>query len=266
MEEFSPEKRLLIAFTLAIVVFLGWGAYMRYRYPAPPVPPTEQPTTATSAAPPAAPAAPIKKEPAGPKAMPLGGVQAREDTEDRTFRIETDTATIEISNRGAVVRSWTLKNYHDAQGKPLELVQGGITGLGWPLSFALANPEQEEKLNNALYVVTQAGGTLEAPTEMVFEWSDGQVVARKQLRFFRDGLCEIHTAIAAPDNPIEHQIAWRGGFGEQVIPASGTAVVPAQVFVRTPDGLKRQLAQQAGETTGWLWKSPSPFPYAGEAA
>ncbi len=270
MEELSPERRLLVAFTLAIVVFLGWGAWMRYRYPAPPVPPAEQPAAAPESSPSGqpsiAPPSGAQDKPARPQAMPAGGVQAKEDTEERTFRIETDTATIEVSNRGAVVRSWKLKNYHDPKGNPLELVQGATTGLGWPLSFAIANPEQEEKLNSALYVVNQAAGTLEAPTELAFEWSDGQVTARKQLRFSRDGLCETRTSIAAPDNPVEHQVAWRGGFGEQAVAASGTAVVPSQVFVRSPEGLKRQLAQQAGEITGWLWKSPSPFPYTGEAA
>jgi hypothetical protein len=247
VEEHSPERRLLVAFTLAIVVFLGWGAYMRYRYPAPPVPAEAPPVAEAPAPPPTTPAPQAAKEPAGPSAMLQGGVQAKEDSEERTFRIETDTATIELSNRGAVVRSWKLKNYRDPKGNPLELVQGGTTGLGWPLSFSVANPEQEEKLNSALYVVNQTPGTLEAPAELTFEWSDGQVVARKQLRFSRDGLCEIRTAIAAPDNPVEHQIAWRGGFGEHAVADSSRAVVPSQVFVRSPDGLKRQLAQQAGK-------------------
>ncbi|HXE75651.1 MAG TPA: membrane protein insertase YidC [Candidatus Xenobia bacterium] len=267
MEEFAPEKRLLIAFTLAIVVFLGWGAWMRYKYPPPPQPVSPEAPPVASSPDSSAPAPRLSEgKPAGPPAMPVGGVQAKEDTEERTFRIETDAATIELSNRGGVVRSWQLKKYRDPKGNPLELVQGGTTGLGWPLSFALANPEQEEKLNGALYVANQTAGALEAPMELVFEWSDGQVVARKQLRFARDGQCEIRTSIAATDNPIEHQLAWRGGFGEQAVAASGTTVVPAQVFVRAPDGVRRQLAQQAGETTGWLWKSPSPFPYTGEAA
>ena len=247
MEEFSPEKRLLLAFTLAIVVFLGWGAWMKYMYPAPPQPVSpESPVATNPAAPPTATTAGTKSKPAGPQAMPLGGVQPKQDTEERILRVETDTATIEFSNRGAVVRSWKLKNYHDPKGEPLELVQGGTTGLGWPLSFSLANPEQEEKLNTALYVVNQPAANREAPTELLFEWSDGQVAARKQLRFSRDGLCEIHTAIAAPDNPIEHQLAWRGGFGEYAVAESSRAIVPARVFVRTPEGLKQQLALQIG--------------------
>jgi len=198
--------------------------------------------------------------------MPFGGMAAKQGTEERYIRVETDTASIELSSRGAVVRSWALKYYHDAEGKPLELVQGRTTRLGWPLSFQLDNPELETRLNDALYAVEAPHEPLEAPVELVFEWSDGQVAARKSFRFTRDGLCEIQTAIAAPDNPVPHRVAWRGGFGEHAVAERGQATVPAQVFVRKPDGLKRQPAIQAGQTTGWLWQTASPFPYSGEAA
>ena len=36
-----------------------------------------------------------------------------------------------------VVKSWTLKNYKDSAGKPLELVnQTGASKVGFPFSFA----------------------------------------------------------------------------------------------------------------------------------
>src|SRR3990172_8223569 len=66
--------------------------------------------------------------------------------------------------------------------------------------------------------------------------------------------------------PVAHRRAWRGGFGEQADQKNAGAGASAQVFVRTPAGLKRQPGAQAGQTTGWLWKSPSPFPYSGEAS
>ncbi|MGH9787268.1 MAG: membrane protein insertase YidC, partial [Candidatus Acidiferrales bacterium] len=268
MAEFSPEKRLLIAFALSIVIFLGWGAYMRWKYPAPPVPVEEPAAEPAPATPSAAVPLPTEKERAGPSqpAAALVGTAPKQGTEERYIRVETATATIELSSRGAVVRSWTLKNYHDAEGKPLELVQGRATRLGWPLSFQLDNPELEARLNDALYAVEAPFEPLEAPAELAFEWSDGQVAARKIFRFTRDGLGEISSTIAATDNPLPHRIAWRGGFGERAVATSGTTVVPPQVFVRTPPGLQRQVAMQAGETTGWLWKSVSPFPYRGEAA
>ena len=267
MAEFSPEKRLLIAFALSIVIFLGWGAYMRWKHPPPPVPleePSAEPAQATPAV--VAPPSSDKEQAGQPKPFaPPDVAQGKAATEETEYRVELKTATVIFSNRGGVVRSWTLKNYHDAEGKPLELVQGRTTRLGWPLSFHLDDADLEARLNDALYVVEATEAAGDKLSEVVFEWSDGQVAARKHLRFTPDGLCEIRTAISAPDSPVPHRVAWRGGFGEQAVAASGTTVVP-QVFVRTPEGLKRQPAMQAGQTTGWLWKSVSPFPYGGEAA
>ncbi len=266
MAEFSPEKRLLIAFALSIVIFLGWGAYMRWKYPQP-VPVEEPAAQSAPVAPPAVPPTTIEKEPAGPRSLaPPQATEPKAAAEETEYRVELENATIIFSNRGAVVRSWTLKNYHDAAGKPLELVQARTTRLGWPLSFQLDDAKLEEKLNDALYVVQATEADAGRLAEVMFEWSDGQVAARKHIRFTSDGLCEIRTAVAAPDSPVPHRVAWRGGFGERVVAASGSTVAPPQVFVRTPAGLQRQLAMQAGQTTGWLWKSASPFPYAGEAA
>jgi YidC/Oxa1 family membrane protein insertase len=261
--EFSPEKRLLIAFALSIVIFLAWSWYMRAKYPAPPPQPVpvEEPTAQPAAPSPSISPPASAGKPAGLTPGALPSPEPRQATELREIVLETPTATVRLSNEGAVVTSWTLKDYHDAAGKPLELVQGRTTRLGWPLAFQLDDSKLEEKLNTALYLLQET-----SPAELIFEWSDGQVAARKHLRFTPDGLCEIRTAVFAGDRPVPHRVAWRGGFGEQAVAARGTTVVPPQVFVRKPDALHRQLALQAGETTGWLWKSASPFPYSGEGA
>jgi YidC/Oxa1 family membrane protein insertase len=196
--------------------------------------------------------------------MPEGGLQPKAAAAETEYRVELRDATVLFSNRGAVVRSWTLKNYHDAAGKPLELAQARATRLGWPLSFQLDDPQLEEKLNDALYVVQATEASGDQLAEVTFEWSDGQMAARKHFRFTREGLCEIRTAIFAPDNPVPHRVAWRGGFGEHAVAARSTTV-PARVFVRKPEGFRHQPAVEAGLTTGWPWKSASPFPYSGEA-
>ena len=43
-------------------------------------------------------------------------------TAEREIVVETDTFTVVFSNRGAVVKSWLLKDYMDALGEPLDLV------------------------------------------------------------------------------------------------------------------------------------------------
>ncbi len=260
MAEMSPEKRILLAFGLSFLILLGWSAYFRTTVPpeaTPPEPPAaSEPARAPSAAPAPQPAAPVTTP--APSQVVQGSVE-------RLITVQTDAATILFSTHGANVRSWRLKNYLADDSQPVELVRARETRRGFPLSLAVADPAVQEKLNGALFVASAPADTLEAPAEIVFEWSDGTLAARKRFRFENGYLLEVRTEVSASGQPLEHQLAWEGGFGE---PAQngGIGALAAQVFVRLPDKLQRQPAAQAGQTTGWLWKKPSPFPVRGEAA
>ncbi|MGH9862313.1 MAG: membrane protein insertase YidC [Candidatus Acidiferrales bacterium] len=274
MAELSPEKRLLLAFVLTVLVLLGWSTMMRKLYPPPPSPPAGQtgsetgPATTTSTAEPA-PAAP-RLAGAKVEASPAAPLGVKQGTEERLITVDTYTATIVFSTRGAVIRSWRLKNFRDAAGEPVELVQGRVTQLGYPLALwpsAAVKPQEElqQTLSNALYVVTPETAELKAPGELLFEWSDGRLTARKRLRFPGGYRCEVASELSENGQPVAHRLAWSGGFGEHVGPAA-TSGPEAQILVRTPREVVRQPARVAGQTTGWLWKSASPFPYRGEAA
>ncbi len=145
MAELSPEKRLLLAFVLTVLVLLGWSAMMRQLYPPPPAgPPGSESTPAGATAPAPVEPAPVPPSPEAakaeaPTAAPIGvkpfdelrvSASLRQGTEERLITVDTETATIVFSTRGAVVRSWRLKNYHDPAGEPVELVQGPVTQLG----------------------------------------------------------------------------------------------------------------------------------------
>jgi len=257
--EFSPEKRILLAFALAILVLLGWSYYMRTVYPPPEPGATPEvaqaPAEAKPQAEPAKPAAPIVE--ATSEAAPPA---AKQGTEERFVTVETDTATIVFSTRGAVVHSWRLKDYRDDSGQPVELVQGRTTHRGFPLSQVVADRDLEQQLNTALFVVSPDVTDLRAPGDLTFEWSDGHTVVRKRFRFDRGYLVGLETEAFSDGKPVNAAWAWRGGFGEHTGPADTSGGIEAQVFVRTEQKLLRQLARQAGQETGWLWKSPSPFP------
>lgn len=112
-------------------------------------------------------------------ATPPSSVIAATAEEDRV--IDTDAYHVVFSNRGAVVKSWTLKNYKDSAGKPLELVnQIGASKVGFPFSFAFRDKQPGADLNKALWVAHPEG------IEMRFEYSDGQTVASKTFAFQRD--------------------------------------------------------------------------------
>ena len=57
-----------------------------------------------------------------------------------------------------MVKSWVLKKYDDANGKPLDVVDpAACKQLGYPMSLRLTNGELNDKLNGAIYVATPGG-------------------------------------------------------------------------------------------------------------
>ena len=52
------------------------------------------------------------------------------------YTLDTDLYHVVFTNRGATVKSWTLKKFKDSAGKPLELVnQKGDEKVGYPFSL-----------------------------------------------------------------------------------------------------------------------------------
>ena len=130
-KELSMEMRLLIAFVLMGLVLLVSQYFIK---PAPA--PTATKEGAAKSAQPVTPAAVEKPEAVIPSiakqkaAETAGAVQA---SSEETVTVDTEVYRVVFSNRGAVVRSWVLKDYKDHAGKPLELVyQPGLTRVSAP--------------------------------------------------------------------------------------------------------------------------------------
>src|SRR5260370_37745155 len=67
------------------------------------------------------------------------------DSQERTIVVENALYRVEFSNRGAVVKSWQLKNYKDDSKpqKTLDLVhpQAAAETGGWPLALVFDEPQ-----------------------------------------------------------------------------------------------------------------------------
>ncbi len=62
--------------------------------------------------------------------------------------IENGLYKITFSNRGAQVKSWILKNYHNENGQPLDLVnEKAAAQYGYPLSLFTYDQALKDKLN-----------------------------------------------------------------------------------------------------------------------
>jgi YidC/Oxa1 family membrane protein insertase len=236
-KEMSQEMRLLLAFVLTTGVFLLWGILF------PPPKPVRPAGEALPGQPPAASApsatapggaspgqtAPTSSAATGKAGAALSPQAASSQTgsvpttiaaaEEKVLAIENDFYRVELSNRGAAVRSWRLNRYKDSRTKPqtLDVVDHLAAGQhnGWPLSIALDDAQLEQQIANALFVVSPAEPTVRAPRDITFEWSDGRVHVTKRMHFDHSYVVGVETSVTREGQPLAHAIAWRGGFGDQ---------------------------------------------------
>jgi YidC/Oxa1 family membrane protein insertase len=229
----KQDTRVLIAFALSFVMLLVWRVFFVKEPPKPPAAPAQQTATAqpkpgeapSPSGHPVEPAKPAK--PAAPVAIPV-----EEGTAAQDIIVESDLYRVTLSSEGAVVKSWVLKKYADAQEKPLNVVNSDAgPQLGYPMSLNLPDPPDAglaDQLNKALYVVkpvdSPAGGRSKdagleftAPVTLEFTYSDGKVKASKKFSFGAG--YEVHSAVSVYDGSryLPVGVQWPGGFGDQSV-------------------------------------------------
>ncbi len=92
--------------------------------------------------------------------------------------VENDLYRIVFTNHGAQAKSWILKKYKDEKGQPLDLVNPAR-----PASDFLwaSTPTTRPCATRSILRCTSAtpSGSVTAPGELTFEYSDGAVSVRK---------------------------------------------------------------------------------------
>ena len=192
------EKRVLIAFLLSFAVLYG----VRFLMPTPP--PAEKPPVDVKVEPPEPPPVP----PAAPVATDGKVIQA--DFEEAK-RVDTPLYIAEISNVGAVLKSFQLKKYLDAANKPTELVDS-YAGLkvGFPLAIRTSDPALDKILSEARYVATQEG------TRVSFEYQAGGIHSRKTFDFDPEKYkTVVSTELSRNGVAVPHEVVLQGEFGDQ---------------------------------------------------
>ncbi len=210
-KEMSTETRLLIAFILMGAVLLVTPYFYKLVNPTPPVKKSSTaPVSATVASPPADPVTPPSAE-----APAVAGPGHIASEKEETFEVDTDLYKVVFSNRGGVVRSWTLKKYSDGAGKPLELVNtAAAPKAGYPFTFVFKDRKPAVELNQALFGAKPEADSL----GVTYEFADGSVQARKSFRFQKNSyLVQITTEVINGATPLQHLVAWRGGFGDSAL-------------------------------------------------
>jgi YidC/Oxa1 family membrane protein insertase len=224
-DKFTPELRILVASLLSFGVIILWAKYFG---PKPPVQPgqTNRPAQTAPAVPgpatsPAANPSQTTVTPAAIAPAPAASVQVKSDSQERTIVVENNLYRVEISNRGAVVKSWQLKNYKD-DSKPQRVLDvahpdaSQQTG-GWPFSVVLDDEQLQNAANGGLFQLSSPATALQAPADVEFTWSDGHLEVTKHFRFDHTYVVRVETSAKFNGNPIKAGLGWLGGFGDLTV-------------------------------------------------
>jgi YidC/Oxa1 family membrane protein insertase len=211
-KELSMEMRMVLAFVLMGLVIVVSQYFMK---PAPA--PTATKEGAEKSARPLNPAAvekPPQPAPAPPKPAQMPGqIHADQET---VFGVDTDVYRVVFSNRGAVVRSWVLKDYKDRDGKPLELVnQKALAKVPAPFALSFKNQAPATDPNMALFKADTSPDGL----KVSFEFSDGAALTKKVFQFYKKSyLVAVTSEVTQNGTLVPHSLTWRGGFGDGTVP------------------------------------------------
>jgi YidC/Oxa1 family membrane protein insertase len=225
-DKFTPELRILVASLLSFGVIILWAKYFG---PKPPVRPSQANRPAVTApvapgrmAPPAAANPPqTSTAPATVAPAPAVTVAVKNDSQERAIVVENNLYRVEISNRGAVVKSWQLKNYKD-DAKPqrvldvVHLDASQQTG-GWPFSLVLDDEQLQNAANSGLYQISSDGLSLHAPAEVQLVWSNGHLEVTKHFKFDHTYVVRVETSAKLNGSPIKAGLGWLGGFGDLTV-------------------------------------------------
>jgi YidC/Oxa1 family membrane protein insertase len=224
-DKFTQELRILAASLLCMLVILVWAKYFGPKAPVPSpqtnrpgqtAPATPGPAHANPSAPTQTPAAAAAVAPAAPVS-----VTPKSDSQERTITIENNLYQVELSNRGAVVKSWQLKNYKDDAKPPrvLDVVHPEAsqqTG-GWPFALVLDDQQLQNAANSGLYQIVSNETTFHAPADADFTWSDGQLEVSKHFHFDHSYVVRVETSVKLNGRPVTAGLAWLGGFGDLTV-------------------------------------------------
>ena len=224
-DKFTPELRILVASLLSFGVIILWA---RFFGPKPQVPPTQTnrpaqtaPATPGPATSPTAATSPTTAAPSSIAPAPAASIAVQSDSQEHAIVVENSLYRVEISNRGAVVKSWQLKGYMD-DAKPqrvLDVVHPDAsqqTG-GWPFAVVLDDEQLQNAANGGLYQISSDGTNLHAPADVDFLWSDGHLEITKRFHFDHTYVVRVETSVKFNGSPIKAGLGWLGGFGDLTV-------------------------------------------------
>lgn len=206
------EKRILVAFVLSFGVLYAFRALYTPTSSPPGGSETAQQAPATSVPASTSPPPQVATENSvtTSEIVPEGDIRAEKPEE---FVVDSALYRATVSNAGGVLKSYVLKTYKDAQGRPIELIDAaGASQLGWPLKLATGDAALDEALERANFAVKRDSQKLE------MQFAANGIYARKSLEFDPSKYeFQLNSTVTKDRTAIPHSVVWQSGFGDQSV-------------------------------------------------
>ena len=206
-------RRLLLAVVLSLAVLLAWQYFLPKETPPAGPATVESPAAPDAAAKPAGEGAAASAAPTA-TAPAEAAVEAEEPAEtaepiaadaERRVVVESELFRAELTNRGAQLVSFVLREHTSPDGGPLDLVRGRH---GAPYPFALVGPDLAPlALDRALFAVDDSSDR--GTRTVTFRYRGPAGAAEKSFVFRLDGLFDVTVKVDRPRDPRDWSL-WLG--------------------------------------------------------
>ena len=253
------QRNVLIAVLLSFVVLFVFQLMFPQPQPAKPAAGASAPT-APKSAPGSQPQAPATSAPA--QAATQGPAEAL--LPGRDVVVENADVRAVFTTRGAVLKSWRLKKYHDTAGQPLELVPQHVPpGTARPFTLVVDDDGVSRALAEADFRPSADALTIaEAPQTLRFDHSDGNGVQAQKIFTFdpaKPYVAFVTATVNRNGQELPPTIAWGPALGSGIVPHSrGYNPPPQAIFFK--DGKVRRIAP---DKIGQLAVEEGVFGFAG---
>ncbi len=141
---------------------------------------------------------------------------------ESTTTLENEKFRIVLSNKGAQVQHWYLKNYTESSGQSLDMVQAQASRFGLPLSLFTYDNNLTEQLNTALYQASATGNLL-APNSVTYHYAANGLDVTKTFSIDSTYVIGVHVAVTRNGLPVRALVTWPAGLGdmEEFLAATG---------------------------------------------
>jgi len=231
------QKQFLIAIVLSFLVIYGWQALFPPPRKAPPVQPPSTTAPSGTQTPGVTPIAAASGATAPAPAVEADSRPIMSAASEQDIVVESPAVTAVISTRGAVLKSWRLKNYRDGGGAPLELVPQIVPDAPRPFTLEVDDAATSATLRNALYKPDADSVTIGTDARtLVFEYRDAAgLVARKEFTFTpaHPYMLRFAASVSRDGAALNYGVHWGPALGTGVV-AGGMNYAPSSqpIFYR----------------------------------